>query len=184
VKYIVFFHIISCIRIHIFLFNFGKNEDLSYILPNIYCHVSIQLYIVANSMEYNFWFLVSFSFLSIVLHFFPVPRVVHNVLYSCNMIALVGITVINLIVPSGMYDLYNPTFESIFGIHLSISIWNVLLWIMHFLPVYLFRKTHQFGNPLYGIILYLLIFGPYLHIIYPLRSITDNLMATHRFVWS
>jgi hypothetical protein len=135
-------------------------------------------------MEYNFWFLVSFSVLSIILHIFPFPRVVHNALYTCNMIALIGFTAIILISPSGMYDLYNPTFESIFGVHFSTSVWNIIAWIMHLLPVYLLRKIYQFGNPLYCIVLYLLVFGPYLHIIYPLRSIIDNIMATHIFVWS
>lgn len=125
---------------------------------------------VSVAPSYNFGWLFTFSTLSILFHFLPISRVAHNALYSGNLIALVGFTAIIITDPTGFYDLYNPTFESILGVQISLNAWNALLWFAHLLPVYAFYKVYSFGDPTYWILIYLLVAGPWILTLYPTGS--------------
>jgi hypothetical protein len=129
-----------------------------------------------NKDKHNYWFLVSFSLLSILFHLFPISRELHDILYSANVFSLIGFTVIAVFYPYRLYNYYGETFRNIIAkIGLSrVVTFNVYVlltfgWIVHVLPVYLFRNTYSLGNPVSWILLYFVFAGPFLGKIYNLE---------------
>jgi hypothetical protein len=128
-----------------------------------------------NKNKHNYWFLVSFSLLSIVLHLLPLSTRLHNILYSANVFSLIGFTIIITFYPYRLYNYFGETFRNIiYMIGLSRVIefniyWLYLgAWIVHFIPVYIFRNKYSFGNPISWILLYFVFAGPFLGKIYNL----------------
>ena len=128
-----------------------------------------------NKNKHNYWFLVSFSLLSIVLHFLPLSTSVHNILYSANVFSLIGFTIIITFYPYRLYNYFGETFHNIIYmigfsrvIDFNIFWLYVCAWIVHFIPVYIFRNKYSFGNPISWILLYFVFAGPFLGKIYNL----------------
>ena len=124
-----------------------------------------------------YWFLVSFSLLSVLLHVLPVSENIHNGLFTANYISLVGASLMMLYSPESFYNTYRETFahifrlfgtpEKIIDIFRSIWIFNAAMWLAHLLPVWWFNRFYRMGNPAGWVIIYLAFFGPYLMAIYP-----------------
>jgi len=153
-----------------------------------------------NTDPHYYWFLISFSLLSILLHIVPfsidvllskftkgsiVGKVntlhIHNALYSANVLSLIGFTIIVALVPTGFYNMYAETFKHIaqtIGFSrvfvnkwINVYLINTVAWLIHFIPVYTLRNVYTLGNPFWWIIIYLCVFGIYLPKIYPLPLI-------------
>ena len=128
-----------------------------------------------NRNKHNYWFVVSFSFLSILLIFFPISSTLHNILYSANVFALIGFTIIVIFYPYRLYNVYGETLRNIIEqiglsrvIDFNVSIFIISMWISHFIPVYLFRNVYSMGNLISWILLYFVFAGPFLGKIYNL----------------
>ena len=128
-----------------------------------------------NKDQHNYWFLVSFSLLSIVFHLFPISRELHDILYSANVFSLIGFTVIAVLYPYRLYNYYGETFRNVIAkiglarvVPFNVYILLTFAWIVHVLPVYLFRNTYSLGNPVSWILLYFVFAGPFLGKIYNL----------------
>jgi hypothetical protein len=158
-----------------------------------------------NKDKHNYWFLVSFSLLSILFHLFPISRELHDILYSANVFSLIGFTVIAVFYPYRLYNYYGETFRNIIAkiglcysrrnddrsfvgelcyshrnddrsfvgelarvVPFNVYILLTIAWIVHVLPVYLFRNTYSLGNPVSWILLYFVFAGPFLGKIYNL----------------
>jgi len=128
-----------------------------------------------NKDKYNYWFLVSFSLLSIILHLLPVSRDIHNILYSANVFSLIGFSVIIALYPYRLYNYYGETFRNIIAeiglsrvIDFNVYLLYVGAWIVHAIPVYAFRNKYSMSNPINWILLYFVLFGPFLGKIYNL----------------
>ena len=128
-----------------------------------------------NKNKHNYWFLVSFSLLSIVFHLLPLSRDIHNILYSANVFSLIGFTVIITLYPYRLYNYYGETFRniiSIIGLSRVIDFnmyWLYFVaWILHAIPVYVLRNKYSLGNPISWIFLYFVFAGPFLGKIYNL----------------
>ena len=129
-----------------------------------------------NRDKHYYWFVVSFSLLSILLHFVPSNREFHNMLYSANAVSLVGFTIMLSVYPYAFYNTYVETFRhmaSYLGISrvfwqtwVNLYVFNAITWLIHLAPVLVFRNTYTLGNPLLLMIAYLLAFGIYLPKIY------------------
>jgi hypothetical protein len=125
---------------------------------------------------HNYWFLVSFSLLSILFHFIPSNREFHNMLYSANILSLVGFTSMIWLYPDALYDAYLETHLEMaryVGIsRVSIMKWmnrtifNTIVWAIHLIPVILLANVYSIGNPLLLVLCYLIVFGAYLEKIY------------------
>lgn len=130
-----------------------------------------------NRNKHNYWFLLSFSLLSILLHFVCISRDVHNILYSANVFSLIGYTIIALLYPYRLYNYYGETFRNIIQ-HLGLSrviqlnvYWlHIFAWIIHAIPVWVLRNTYSMGNPISWILLYFILMGPFLGKIYNLST--------------
>ena len=128
-----------------------------------------------NRNKQNYWFVVSFSFLSIWFHLFPISSNLHNILYSANVFALIGFTIIVIFYPYRLYNVYGETFRNTIAqiglskvVDLNVYIFMISMWIVHFIPVYLFRNMYSMGNPISWILLYFVFAGPFLGKIYNL----------------
>ena len=128
-----------------------------------------------NRNKHNYWFLVSFSLLSIWFHLFPISRELHNILYSANVFSLIGFTMIAVFYPYRLYNYYGETFRNIIeqiGISrvIDFNIYRLLTigWLVHAIPVYIFRNVYSIGNPVSWILLYFVFAGPFLGKIYNL----------------
>lgn len=139
-----------------------------------------------NTDSHYYWALISFSILSIILHFVPSNKQIHNALYSANVLSLIGFTFIISIVPDGLYNRYFETIKRVvhfiglsrvFDILFTYTsrahipnayVFNIISWCAHMVPVIVYRNTYTLGNPLLWIITYLILFGPYFTKIYPL----------------
>ena len=138
--------------------------------------------IKVNDIPYNpdkhyYWFLVSFSILSIFLHLIPSNKRIHNMLYSSNVVSLIGFTIMLWLSPDGFYNTYVETFKQ-FGVNIGFSrvfmneqldmfVFNVVAWIFHVIPIIAFRNTYTLENPILWMSIYLILFGVYLLKIYP-----------------
>jgi hypothetical protein len=128
-----------------------------------------------NKDKYNYWFLVSFSLLSILVHLLPLSTKLHNTLYSANVFSLIGFTIIVTLYPYRLYNYYGETLRNIISIiglsrviEFNIYWLYVGAWIVHFIPVYVFRNKYSLGNPISWILLYFVFAGPFLGKIYNL----------------
>jgi hypothetical protein len=128
-----------------------------------------------NRNKHNYWFLVSFSLLSFVLHLLPLSTKFHNILYSANVFSLIGFTIIITFYPYRLYNYYGETFRNIISIiglsrviEFNIYWLYVGAWIVHFIPVYVLRNKYSMGNPISWILLYFVFAGPFLGKIYNL----------------
>lgn len=128
-----------------------------------------------NQNKYNVWFLVSFSLLSILFHLFPISRELHNTLYSANVFSLIGFTIIATFYPYRLYNYYGETFRNVFDqiglsrvVHFNIYLLLFVAFIIHVIPVYVFRNKYSLGNPIYWLLLYFVFAGPFLGKIYNL----------------
>jgi hypothetical protein len=128
-----------------------------------------------NQNKHNYWFLISFSFLSIVFHLVPVSRDIHNILYSSNVFALIGYTAIVVFYPTRFYNYYAETFRHIIErvglsnlIVLNIYTLHMYAWLFHAIPVWVFRNTYSLVNPSQWFLIYLILAGPFLGKIYNL----------------
>lgn len=128
-----------------------------------------------NKNKYNYWFLVSFSLLSILLHILPISRDIHNILYSANVFSLIGFSIIATFYPYRLYNYYGETFRNInYQIGLSrvidLNVYILLMvgFIIHAIPVYVLRNKYSLGNPVSWILLYFIFAGPFLGKIYNL----------------
>ena len=130
-----------------------------------------------NHDKHYYWFLVSFSILSIFLHFVPSNKRFHNMLYSSNIVSLICFTIMLWLSPDGFYNTYAETFKQ-FGVNIGFSrvfmneqlnmvVFNVLAWIFHVIPIIAFRNTYTLENPILWMSIYLILFGVYLPKIYP-----------------
>ena len=130
-----------------------------------------------NHNKRNYWFLLTFSLLSIFLHFVPSNPEFHNMLYSANVVSLIGFTIMLWISPYGFYNTYVETFKHIamnLGISrvftdkwLDVVVFNSVAWFIHIVPVVAFSQTYTLGNPVFLMATYLILFGAYLPKIYP-----------------
>ena len=128
-----------------------------------------------NRNKHNYWFLLSFSLLSILLHFVCISRDLHNILYSANVFSLIGYTIIALFYPYRLYNYYGETFRNIIeqiGLSRVIVVnvyWlHIFMWVFHAIPVWVLRNTYSLGNPISWILLYFILAGPFLGKIYNL----------------
>ena len=128
-----------------------------------------------NKDKYNYWFIISFSLLSILFHLLPISREYHNTLYSANVLALAGFTIITVLFPVRFYAYYIETFRHFIYqiglsrvIHLNIVMFYLVAWMIHAIPVWALRNTYTLANPIPWIVLYLLFAGPFLGKIYNL----------------
>lgn len=131
-----------------------------------------------NTNKHNYWALISFSFLSVILHLLPISESIHNMLYSANVFSLIGFTILIFIHPNAFYNYYGETIRDKayqIGITRVIPInqytINVFVWLAHFIPVFVLRNTYTLGNPMGLFLVYLLLFFPFLHKIYPFTII-------------
>jgi hypothetical protein len=140
-----------------------------------------------NRDKHNYWFLVSFSLLSIVLHILPISRDIHNILYSANVFSLIGFTIIIAFYPYRLYNYYSETFRNIITqiglsrvVELNVYLLLIIAWIVHVIPVYVLRNKYSFGNPISWILLYFVFAGPFLGKIYNLtfHEITGVFIGT------
>jgi hypothetical protein len=130
---------------------------------------------IHNKDKHNYWFLVSFSLLSSLFHLFPISRELHDILYSANVFSLIGFTVIAVFYPYRLYNYYGETFRNIIAkiglssvVPFNVYVFLMTAWIIHVIPVYLFRNTYSLGNPVSWILLYFVFAGPFLGKIYHL----------------
>ena len=130
-----------------------------------------------NHNKHYYWFLISFSLLSILLHLVPSNKRFHNMLYSSNVVSLIGFTIMLWLSPYGFYNTYAETFKQI-GVNIGFSrvfmntqlnmvVFNILAWIFHIIPIIAFRNTYTLENPMIWMSIYLILFGVYLPKIYP-----------------
>jgi hypothetical protein len=133
-----------------------------------------------NGDTQYYWFLVSFSLLSIVLQCFPVSYRVHCGLFTANILSLIGVSIMLLYSHDAFYNMYAATFQSIVRIDALHQIWfvNLVAWLVHALPVLWWSRIYKPGFldiTTKWIVLYLALFGPYLTHIYPFEL--NTLMA-------
>lgn len=139
-----------------------------------------------NHNKHNYWFLLTFSILSIFLHFVPSNPEFHNMMYSANVVSLIGFTIFIWLSPYGFYNTYVETFKHIamnLGISrvftdkwLDIVVFNIGALVIHIVPVVVFSQTYTLGNPILWMSIYLILFGVYLPNIYP-HSISTTVMG-------
>ncbi len=141
-----------------------------------------------NKNKYNYWFLFSFSLLSILFHLLPLSRDIHNILYSANVFSLIGFSIIATVYPYRLYNYYGETFRniiSIFGVSrvidfitfedksspvINTNVYILLMvgFMIHAIPVYVLRNKYSLGNPTSWILLYFVFAAPFLGKIYNL----------------
>jgi len=135
-----------------------------------------------NRDKQYYWFLASFSVLSFVALFlvsqFSIHYSVHDALYSSVVISLIGCIVIMAMEPRGFYNMYIETAIRIverIGLrtilpYINLTSFNIAALLFHVIPVVAFYGVYYLGDPLIWMILYLVLFGPYLDKIYPIRQ--------------
>ena len=128
-----------------------------------------------NHYKYNYWFLISFSFLSIWFHSLPVSKQIHDVLYSSNVFALIGYTVIMVCFPTRFYTYYGETFHHMLNtlglskiVPLNVYTLHLYAWIGHAIPVWILRNKYSMANPIWWFIVYFVFAGAFLGKIYNL----------------
>jgi hypothetical protein len=127
-----------------------------------------------NRSKYNFWFLSSFSVLSVLLHFLPISRYYHNILFSANVFSLIGFTIIAFFFSRRLYLRYGETFRNIIQLSGLYRVINVnqyslltIAWFFHAIPVFvLMRYNYSLGNPIGWMLIYLVFAFQYLEKIY------------------
>ena len=120
--------------------------------------------------KYNFKFLLAFSSLSVLLHFLPISRYYHNILFSANVFSLIGFSIIIMLFPSRLFRIYGETFRNIINqiglgrlISANIYSFNIIAWLLHAIPVYvLWTYNYSLGNPIGWILLYAIFASQYL----------------------
>ena len=130
-----------------------------------------------NPPHLHFDFLLTISFLSVVLNLVRVSPDYNNSLYSVNWISLVGFLTMIALNPHGFFELYGPTFQYI-GNRLIPGLGNIVrepvfylgAIVFHLAPVFLLRNTYSLGQAMWPMLAYLVVFGPYLERIYPLET--------------
>jgi hypothetical protein len=127
-----------------------------------------------NTNKYNYWGVISFSFLSVALTVFPVSKSIRNMLYSGMVISLIGFSIMILIYPDSFYNHYSETIMDKarkIGLTRVVPVnqytMNITAWLAHFIPVVVLRNKYTVVNPVKWILLYFLVFFPFLHKIYP-----------------
>jgi hypothetical protein len=132
-----------------------------------------------NRNAYNYWFLVSFSNLSIWLNLLPIHPLYNGALLSANVFSLVGFTLISLLYPSLFYNHYGETFKrlltftGISGVERAITplTLGIVGWLYHAIPAWMFSRMYTPTNPEGWLFVYLLMAGPFLQNIYPLKTV-------------
>jgi hypothetical protein len=122
---------------------------------------------------YNYWFLASFSNLSIWLNLLPIHPLYNGALLSANVFSLIGFTVITALYPTLFYNHYGETFKRLLkylGVERAITPLTVGIvgWLYHAIPVWIFSRKYTPSNPEGWMFVYMALFGPYLRNIYPL----------------
>jgi len=120
--------------------------------------------------KYNFKFLLTFSTLSVLLHFLPISRYYHNILFSANVFSLIGFSIIIMLFPLRLFIRYGETFRNIINqigldriIPANIYSLNIIAWLLHAIPVYvLWKYNYSLGNPIGWILLYAIFACQYL----------------------
>ena len=132
-----------------------------------------------NRNAYNYWFLVSFSNLSILLNILPIHPLINGALLSANVFSLVGFTLITVVYPTLLYNKYGETFKrllkftGISGVERAITPMTVGIigWVYHAIPAWIFSRMYTPTNPEGWMLVYLALFGPSLKNIYPLSIV-------------
>ena len=125
---------------------------------------------------YNYWFLASFSNLSIWLNILPIHPLYNGALLSANVFSLIGFTLITVLYPTIFYNHYGETFKrllkftGISGVERAITPLTVDIvgWLYHAIPVWIFSRKYTPTNPEGWMLVYLAMVGPFLKNVYPL----------------
>jgi len=125
----------------------------------------------------EFQFLTTLSFLSFALNIFRISPDYNNALFSVNWICLVGFLVMVLLNPHGFFERYVSTFQFManrivngLGNMITEPVFYLGAFAFHVAPILAFRNTYSLGPAMWPMLLYLIVFGPYLERIYPLES--------------
>ena len=127
----------------------------------------------------NYWFIVTFSVLSIIFSFVPLPYNWNDISYSASICALIGFCIITLRHPYGLYRMYGSTIQNLISMVIPglgkalINFYTLTAGatIMHILPVYLLRNVRNLGNPIPFFLLWFVIFFPFIEKMYPCSTI-------------
>jgi len=130
-----------------------------------------------NRNAHNYWFLVSFSNLSIWLNILPIHPLVNGALLSANVFSLVGFTIVTVCFPTMFYNHYGETFKRLVGYTgipgvdhaITPATVGIVGWVYHAIPVWIFSRMYTPTNPEGWMAIYLLVFALFLHTIYPLN---------------
>jgi hypothetical protein len=130
------------------------------------------------SSQKNYWFLLTFSLIVCVLCTLQLPFPQFNAaIYSSTICALIGFTLIVILKPTGLYDLYSNTINrqlSVFGIPSRVMnpyTFNITAFLLHLAPVYFYKDIYPLGNPLPIMIIWLLLFFPVMRYMYPFTEL-------------
>lgn len=127
----------------------------------------------------NWWVLGTFSFWSIFLSFLSVvvyPLPYNNGIYSSLVCALIGYVILLFRHPVELYDLYGENIKNLFALVSAESLLNlqtfiVATFIIHAVPVYLFKPAGDLGDPFPFFCIWTVLFFPYIEVIYPLSVV-------------
>jgi hypothetical protein len=129
----------------------------------------------------NYWFLLSLSFLVIVASCLPIRGRLRASIYSADVVALIGFLCMIVWNPPVFFQLYGSTTQeivyrvvSVFGTvsretvvrYVNIYVCYVVFVLMHVFPLYVLRSQRSFGNPLLFLVVYGVVFSPWIHDIY------------------
>ena len=133
----------------------------------------------------NVGFLFTFSMISIITNWLPIHGELRENVYSATVLSLIGFSMIVAWKPEGFFQLYGAVFqEAVYriwtmfinvsresvNVYANIYTMYVVAFGIHILPVYVFRKQwkRHLGNPLLLLIIYSILFYPWIESIYPL----------------
>ena len=132
----------------------------------------------------NFGFIFTFSFISMVSNWLPTHGKFRSTVYAASVLSLIGFSMIVAWKPEGFFQLYGAVFqEAVYriwtmfinvsredvNVYANIYTMYVVAFGIHILPLYVFRKQwkHRLGNPLLLLLIYAILFYPWVESIYP-----------------
>lgn len=129
-----------------------------------------------NRNAHNYWFLLSLSNLSIAGNLIPIHPLINGALLSANVFALIWFSLITAVSPMTFYNSYAETFKHILravGLDraLTPATMGLVGWLYHAIPVWVFSRRYTPTHPEWWFVVYLLVFGPVIHNIYPMSNV-------------
>ena len=134
---------------------------------------------------FNLGFLYTFSFLAAVSNWLPIRGKLQSAVYAASILSLIGFSIIVALKPKWIFQKYGATFQEVVytllrpfvnvsrekvNVYANIYTIHLIGFGFHILPVYVFRKrwTRHLESPIPLLVIYAILFFPWIERIYPL----------------